>query len=215
MRLSGDLEKQLNCTIQDSLYKIVIGPSPIVVEETAKDGRARVIFEPEGDVRCIEWLIQRSLFAFLKEDKNADGAFFVQRSESSFEAHIVECKRTINQDSWHKAKRQMRWTLIRLRALAGVLGIELANVVCYTAYCDDELQADSSPDPAESKISIGDEEPSTPEDIEDQQTRRRQFDWDGEEVHLRDFDSAFPHRKLPLQLNAGVGVGSCPVARSG
>jgi hypothetical protein len=215
MKLSGDLERQLKCSIQDSIYKLVTGPSPIIVEETAKDGRAHVTFQPEDGAHCIEWLMQQGLFKFIKDDKNADGAFFVQRSERSFEAHVVECKRTINQDSWDKAKRQMRWTLIRLRALAGVLGVELANVVCYTAYCDDELQADSSPDPAESKIPIGDEEASIPEDAEIQRTLRRQFDWDGEEVHLRDFDDAFPHRKLPLQLNAGVGIGSFPVARAG
>jgi hypothetical protein len=215
MKLSGDLERQLKCSIQDSLYKIVIGPSPIIVEEAAKDGSARVSFEPQGGVRCIEWRISQGLFKFIKEDKNADGAFFVQRSESSFEAHIVECKRTINQESWNKAKLQMRWTLLRLRALAGVLGFELANVVCYTAYCDDELQAESSPDPAETKIPIGDDEPAIPEDVEIQRTLRRQFDWQSEQVHLRDFDDPFPHRKLPLQLNEGVGVGSFPVAEGG
>lgn len=212
MKLAGDLEKQLKSSVQDSLYRIVIGPSPVVVEETAKDGRARVVFEPAEGARCVEWHVQQRLFNFLKEDKNADGAFFVQCRERSFEAHIVECKRTINQDSWDKAKRQMRWTLLRLRALAGVLGVELASVVCYTAFCEDELHPDSSPDPAEGKIPIGDEEPLSPEDAEAQLALRRQFDWEGDEVNLRDFEGAFPHRKLPLELKEGVGVGSFSIA---
>lgn len=213
MRLSGDLEQKLGCTIQKNLFRLVAGPDPIVVEEMENDGRARVELVPPDGARCIEWRIQGNLFGFLKENKNADGAFFVERRDGAFEAHIVECKRTINQDSWDKAKRQMRWTLVRMRALAGVLGIKLTRVVCYTSYCEDELAPDSSPDPAESKVPIGDEEPSSPEDAEAQMALRRQFDWEGEEVHLRDFDGGFLHQKVPLQVNAGVGVGSCLVRR--
>lgn len=207
MILVGELAARLQATTQKDLYKIITGPSPILVEEAESDGRARVTFTAAAGRRCVAWKIQGKLWSFLKDSANADGAFFVERDDGDFDAHIVECKRTVTQDSWSKAKRQMFWTLLRLRALAGVLGVPIARVVFYTAYCDDELLPDSSPEPAESKIPLGDDEPVTLEDAADVEARQRQFDWEGAAVNLRDFKGEFPHRKVQLRLDNGIGVG--------
>jgi hypothetical protein len=60
------------------------------------------------------------------------------------------------------------------------------------------------------RISIG-EDPPAPEDAEDLETVRRQFDWDGDVVHLPDFSSPIPHRKLALDQRDGIGVGTFPL----
>lgn len=142
---------------------------------------------------------------------NADGAFFVVTDPGAAEAHVIECKRTVTQDAWSKAKRQMRSTLLRLRALAGVLGVELRSVVCYTAFCEDELSPESMPEPAELKVPLGDEEPQTPEAALDLDAVRRQFDWEEAFVHLPDISGSITHRKLPLDLVNDRGVGKFSV----
>ena len=207
MKLAGDLEQRLRAAIHRTLFRAVRAPDGVRIEETESDGRADVQLTPPEGALCIEWKIQSKIFGFLKDTNNADGAFFLVAGDGTVEAHIVECKRTVTQDAWSHAKRQMRSTLLRLRALAGVLGVDIAKVVCYTAHCDDQLEPDSVPEPAEGKISLGDDPPA-PEDAEDLETVRRQFDWDGDVVHLPDFASPIPHRKLPLEQVDGVGTGT-------
>jgi hypothetical protein len=210
VRLSGALEQRLTESIQPSFYRIVCGAEPLVVEEMAAEGRARVEIENDAGGAAIEWKIQGNTFGFLRDTKNADGAFFVRRGEDGVEAHIVECKRTVTQQSWSKAKLQMRWTLLRLSALAGVLGVTIHRVVCYTAYCDDEIDPESSSNPAAGKVMSGeDEDVASPEDAEDIAARRRLFDWHEEQVYLREMAPRVPHKKLRLTRDAAnVGVGS-------
>jgi hypothetical protein len=207
MKLAGDLEQRLSRSIQRALYRVVHAPDLVIVEENAQDGRARLAID--AGAPAVEWRIDRPVFGFLSETKNADGAVFVLRGGDEVEAHVVECKRTVTQESWGKAKLQMRWTLLRLFALAGVLGLTITRVTCYTAYCSDEIEPDSSPNPTAGKAMTGEEEEATtPDDIEDVEARRRLFDWDGERVHLRDFALPFLHKKLALTLRDGVGVGA-------
>lgn len=106
--------------------------------------------------------------------------------------------------------------MVRLRALAGVLVLRLTRVVCYTAYCDDEIEPDSSPDPAEGKLMSGEDDGAPSEDrLLDLEARRRQFDWAGPRIHLRDVEAPIPHRKLQLDRVEGVGVGTFPLDASG
>lgn len=207
MKLDGDVVQRLRAAVQRTLFRVVRAPDVIRVEEMADEGRAEVTFPPPDGSLCIEWAIQKNVFGFLKDAQNADGAFFVLTGDDAAEAHVVECKRTITQDSWSKAKLQMRSTLLRLRALGGVLGVEITKVIGYTAYCDDELDPDRSPDPSITKISVGDEPPA-PEDAEDAGAVRNQFDWGSEVAHLRGFSEPLTHRKLKLQMSDGVGRGS-------
>jgi hypothetical protein len=209
MRLGGDVAKRLACALYDAHYSVRAAPETIVVAERDSAGRAEVTLRlPEGK-RCIEWRVQGNLFGFLKGNLNADGAIFVLGDGDDAEAHILECKLTVNPDSWSKAKLQMRATLLRLRALAGVLGLRLTRVVCYTAYCDDDVEPDSSPDAAEGKIMSNEDDAAPSEDrFLDLEARQRQFDWRRPSIHLRDFDVPIPHRKLPLEQVHGVGTGT-------
>jgi hypothetical protein len=127
----------------------------------------------------------------------------LQRSDGAWEAHILECKVTINQDAWSKAMRQMRWSLMRLRALAGVLGVRFQHVVLYTAFRKDEMLKD----PVLLKMPVGDWQPPTAEQAEAVDALKRQRDWPQEdtgEIRLEGFDERFLHRKVKLD---GQGMG--------
>ncbi len=211
MKLAGDLEQRLSRSIQRAFYRIVRAPDPVIIEETAEDGLAHLTLD--AGALAVEWKIQSKVFGFLGDTKNADGALFVLRGGDEVDAHVVECKRTMTQESWSKAKLQMRWTLLRLFALAGVLGLTIRSVTCHTAYCAEEIEPDSSPNPLAGKAMSGEaEEATTAEGAEDVEARRRLFDWNGEHLHLRDFEVPVRHKKLPLALDQGVGVGSFALA---
>lgn len=94
-------------------------------------------------------------FNFLLEWSNADGAILFLRQDGSLGAWIVECKRTVKEASWKKARMQMKWTLARLRAIAGVLRLPLSVVTFGTAFRVDQLSPQSSPNPALGKQQIG------------------------------------------------------------
>ena len=102
----------------------------------------------------------------------------------------MECKRTINLESWNDAKIQLRWSLARVRALAGVLGVPISRACCYTAYREETF----STNPGLVKLLIAGPSPSDPLS----QGFRAQFDWPDEEIDLGPYPSRWPHRKVKL-----------------
>ena len=134
--------------------RILHPPKDAIVRERSEPGKAHVALTlPEGCL-CIQWNLPTGLLRVLKEEANADGAFILQRPDGGFEAHVVECKTTVDRSTWRKARLQMRWTLSRLRALAGVLGVELRRGVLYTAFRMDKLSPDSDRNPLVQKRRI-------------------------------------------------------------
>ena len=190
--------RQLADSIQKSLYEWCDGQA--LVEEREKDGKAQVTCVLPPGARCIQWRIEaQTLFPFLKERMAADGALLLLLANGQWEAHIMECKLTVNQDAWARAKRQMRWSLVRLRALAGVMNVRLDRVVCYTAYREDALE------PGLLKLPIGVLQPENEEQAEDLETLREQVDWRDLEIKLRGFDGSFAHHKVQLDTQDGSG----------
>jgi hypothetical protein len=201
MKPPGDFLRALRNTVQKDLVQIIRPPAPAFIWETESDGRAKVAFVLPENSYGVQWMFKGNLFGFLKSNENADGALLVHRDDGSFDAHVVECKVTVNLDSWAKAKRQLRWTVTRLQAVAGALGIQIQRVFCYTAYrSDDEMQPDSAPDPTQAKLSLGDELPSAEVNREIDDTAQRQFDWPDSTIRLRDFDGLFPHERIELTV---------------
>lgn len=144
---SGELEARLESNIRAGLYELLRAPQGATVVERNVAGEASVAFTlPEGCL-CIKWSLPPETFGVLRDKANADGAFILRRADGSFEAHVVECKRTINRTKWAEVRKQMRWTLSRLRALAGILGVELRHGVLYTAFRADDLSPESAPNP--------------------------------------------------------------------
>lgn len=115
---AGDLAHRLNTLIKATapdrqrrpcpVYELVLPPNKAIVGEAEMSGEAEIACEiPEG-CTCIQWRLPTGLFAFLQQDKNADGAFVIQRADGAFEAHIMECKRTVDQTKWSEILQQMR-----------------------------------------------------------------------------------------------------------
>jgi hypothetical protein len=201
MKRLGDVEDVLRRTIQPQLYQIRLGPCEVVVRERQNEGRAEVRCTVPESARCIVWDIEKGLFPFLRSNECADGALLIERSDGAFEAHVVECKRTIQQDSRSKAKKQMAWTLVRLHALAGALGRRLERAMLYTAYYADQL----SKDPGLLKVPVGTAGALTEEDAAAVEALEGQFDWPEAEIELRGFDGRFPHRAICLNDAASEG----------
>jgi hypothetical protein len=112
----GDLEARLKVWLKPDLWKKRAGV--VLVEETSEGGKALVKFELPPGEEGIQWhLAGSSLFPVLKEEKNADGVFMLKSPRGGWEAHVVECKKTVGTRTWRDAREQMRWTIARLRAV--------------------------------------------------------------------------------------------------
>jgi hypothetical protein len=147
------------------------------------------------------------LFGFLKDKKNADGALLVWRDDGSrdgcFEAHVMECKKTVDQSKWNDILQQLRWTFMRLRAVSGALGVPLRRVTFYTAYREDKLSSTSSRNPVLPRNPITSRF-AKPEEVIDR-PRQLQMDWQNDDIALGDFEGRFAHRKIELD---GLGNGA-------
>ncbi|WP_437734147.1 hypothetical protein [Sorangium sp. So ce1335] len=212
-RHAGSLEQRLAAIIAPELgdggpfYEVLRPPSQATVKETKKDGYAEVACTiPEGHI-CIQWrLDETGRFLFLRGDKNADGALLLIGPDDWVEAHIIECKRKVTQGKWEDILQQMRWTLYKLLALAGVLGLSIDEVHLGTAYRVDELSEESSPNPALGKPTLGGTSQQTPGEDLLSESRLRQLAWENDEVHLPGFQGAFRHVKVQLDETSGRGV---------
>lgn len=113
-------------------------PSPdrasVVIEETTDDGRAEVTFTAPPGWRLEKLCLERCAFTWLEEQLSADGILLARSLEGTWQAHVVECKRTITEQKWPRVQRQLRGSCVRLLAVGGVLGLEIAKISLYTAY---------------------------------------------------------------------------------
>ncbi len=221
MKPSGNIEQRLAAHMRDKvttkmsgempLYLLVRHPDKAVVVEQEVAGEARIECSlPEGAL-CVQWSLPTGLFQFLKEEKNADGALLLWRDDGShdglFEAHVMECKTTVDQKTWNKVLQQVRWTFLRLRAVAGALGVPIQQVTFYTAYREDKLSSTSSRNPLVPRNPITSR--FAPPDERIERPRQLQMDWENDDITLGDFDGRFAHTKIALD---GRGNGSIRLA---
>lgn len=192
-------------------YAWVPAPGPVTVREAEREGEATVELTLPAGCECLELWLPTGMFNILAEDKNADGALLVAQPDGTLEAHVVECKKTVDSATWGKARAQMMWTLVKLQALAGALGEQIAGAVCYTAFREDRLSEDESPNPAYSERIIG-----VPESAAEQELRwgrRTQLEWMRGRIHLTGYRGELAHHRIPLDA-AGRGAGAL-VSRAG
>jgi len=216
MKLSGDIQSRLAAHMRDKItiktsgevpfYLLVRHPEKAVVVEQEVAGEARVECSlPEGAL-CIQWSLPTGLFQFLKSEMNADGALLIWRDDGSrdgfFEAHVMECKKTVEQSTWNKALKQLRWTLLRLRALAGALGVPIQRVTFYTAFREDTLSSTSSRNPLVPRNTITSRFAEPDEIIE--RPRRLLTAWEDDKIVFEGFEGHFVHHKIELD-DAGHG----------
>lgn len=174
----------------------------VSVTETSSDGAAEVTFHaPEG------WRLERlnlpEALTWLAVRNHADGIVFAQRPDGRWEAHIVECKATVSDNAWGKARQQFRGTRVFADAVAGVVGVELSAAVVYTAYRTSKIDAASSPDPIIAAIPVG--SPATRTTPERHAGR---VEWASADIAVEGF-GRLPHHKVQLEVgDTGVGHGA-------
>jgi hypothetical protein len=202
----GDIAERLAALVKTGLSREVRAPEKAVVVERERSGEAHVEFTlPEG-YTCVVWNLSTGLFGFLREDKNTDGVFFLCRGDGRVEAHIVECKKTVDSSKWSIAVQQMRWTLTKLLALAGALGVTLSRVVLYTAFRFDKLSADSSPNPIAARRTIEPRSEESAAETAFNDAARLQSAWEDGKVLLRGVQGELEHHKIELDKATGRGV---------
>lgn len=186
------------------IYRWVEPPGPVIVREVGAKGEAKVDLTLPGGHDYLELWLPTGLFEILLDDKNADGAVLVVSPDGSMEAHVVECKRTVDGGHWGKALQQMKWTLVKLRALAGALGMQIAGAVFYTAFREDRLSEEESPNPVSAERIVG--EPADAAETELQSGRQKQLGWMRGRIRLIGFERPFTHHKIPLDVEGRGGA---------
>jgi hypothetical protein len=213
IRASGALRERVASLLKTSkkarggaeraVYAWVAPPGSVIVRESEREGEATVEMTLPAACECLDLWLPTGLFEILQKDKNADGAHLLIFEDGRIEAHVTECKKTIDQTTWLDATEQMRWTLVKLQALAGALGEHLAGAVLYTAYREDRLSEEESANPAQTERLVG--VPQGEREIELTYTRRKQLEWTRGRVRLRGFHGDFPHHRIELDEEDGRG----------
>lgn len=150
MKLPGTLEQRLT-VMKPGRFRWVNEADVVVLE----DAGIRVAFALGGATSCIELRLNPDDVQFLRGGKCADFALLLARGEDEFEAHVVEHKRSVGEKEWPRIQEQLEWAIVRLHAIAGVLGIHIQNTLVYTAFCNDKLSRDRSANLVAMKIPVG------------------------------------------------------------
>lgn len=214
MKLAGTVAGRLRDLIDPELYAEVSG-AVVAVEEHDKQGRAIVRFRlPPDATNCVQWQFEHhndNRFRFLLGSAEAlsaaDGAFSFERAGGGYELHVIELKRKVTADSWIKAKSQMRWSLIRLLAFAGLLDIPWRRIVCYTGFSSDTLSPKLSPDVVLNKMLLLGGGPTPHEAREVDATVRHQLDWLEATITVAGlFESPIAHVKVAIGSDGEAAV---------
>ena len=173
----------------------------VTVSETASDGGAEVrVTVPDG------WRLERlslpEALSWLSVRNHADGIVFAQRPDGRWEAHIIECKATVSDNAWRKARKQFLGTRVFADAVAGVTGISISDAALYTAYRTSKIDPATSTDPIINVVPVG-----SASTRRDDARYAGRVEWASDDIIIDGFGRV-PHRKLHLTLDeAGVGVG--------
>jgi hypothetical protein len=166
--------------------------------ETAvlEDADVRVECDLAGSTMCVRLRLVPEDIQFLRNGHCADFALLLARGGDAFEAHVVELTRTAAREKWDTVRQQHEWAIVRLLAIAGVLGIEIEGVVAYTAYNRDKLTRD----PALLKV------PVDPENTRRWAEARRT--WESGRLRMDVLGRDVEHRRLPARED-GPAVVAC------
>lgn len=162
-----------------------------VVEETAKEGEAKVTFTSELDFIHIKTPNDKALF-FLKERKLADG-IILQRRDNDVFVHVIECKKNVKEKNWVDIKSQWGGALQTALAVCGVLGWpapSFEKIKLYTAYRKTALTPIETTNPTLLKMPVGLKKANTLPSV---------LEWQTNEVFL--LNHKFEHRKIQLDGN--------------
>jgi hypothetical protein len=198
-----NLARRLAARIADGVCWV--SEEPVDVFEEASGGEARITCAfAAGEVGLIFRLDEMS-FPFLRQKAAVDWLVLLHLPDGAFDAHLVECKRTVTWRKWHEIKGQMASSITRCRALAGALGGEIRRFHGYTAYRNDRLSTPRSPDPVFSRLPLGPGAVAQEEPAETREARAGHLDWEAGDLRLEGVGAVVPHRRVQLDPLSGVG----------
>jgi hypothetical protein len=202
MRLPGTIEERLNVLHADRCRLL----HEMDVAELEDEG-VRVDCSLGGATYGIHLRLKPEDVQFLRERVCADFALLLARGDEAFEAHIVELKKTVREKDWTHVQEQLEWAAVRMLAIGGVLGVQIHGVTVYTAFCNDKLSRESSPNLVGMKIPVG------PTDISSSDANLRRWaearlSWERGHVRMDVFGRDVEHRRIRAN-EAGRAAVAC------
>lgn len=123
----------------DLLNRDFVYPIPpnekIKIEEKSESGKGCCYFTSDSPVIFIKAKDRTPSIWSLSNNKRADGAFFVKRSDISSELHIIEMKSTLNHNDFLYVINQWKGMYLVSLAVLGILRVSPpSEVKVYVAY---------------------------------------------------------------------------------
>lgn len=139
-----------------------------------------------------------SSFLFVKNQRSVDGALLIPIKPTAFSVHLIELKKSVDETKWQDIKEQLSCSWLRIKAICGMLDIEVDSVTCYTGYQNDNL----STNPALMKLPLG---LSASSSSPASQFLRQRAEWYGKKISIDFWDKKLvTHHRVPLDA-AGLG----------
>jgi hypothetical protein len=179
---------------------------------TLEDAGLRVDCALDGAAACILLRLKERDVQFLRELVCADFALLLDRGEDAFEAHVVELKKSVDPKTWGHLQEQLQWAVVRLLAIAGVLGVRIDAVTVYTAFRRDRLAKELSPNPAAMKIPVAPAHPRAG-DAGALRWAEARRSWERGRVRMEVFGAEVEHRRIQAN-EAGRAAVTCRLRSS-
>ncbi len=172
-----------------------------------EDHGLRIDCSLAGATRAVQLRLKPQDIQLLRGSVCADFALLLERGDDVFEAHVIELKKSVGEWEWVHIREQLEWAVVRLLAIAGVLGIRLQGVTTYTVLCNDKLARESSANLAGMKIPVG--APSTTDtgaNVRRWAEARRS--WESGRLRMEAFARSVEHRRI-VTGEAGSAAVTC------
>lgn len=159
----------------------------VKVEEKEEAGKAEVLFSSTTNVLMSISLSQENRLKYINYSEVADGTVVELLENDKINLHIVECKKSVNEEKWEKVKNQLRGGIVNSLALGGVLNKSIKNIFLYTAFRNESFKKENSTNPVLLKATLGTNQKSS------------SLDWNDESIKI--LKNYFKHIKIQLDDN--------------
>lgn len=193
-RVQGKIDKLL----KSNMFQFVESGNKVVLDEKKSQGEAELTIKFNNPViipKDFEKFIQR--FDYVENSQCADYAI-IEDNNGVWVLHIIEFKRTVNQTKWNKCKIQFQGAIAMSKAICGILDINIDDIICYTAYVNENFKMKNTTAPAMLKLPLGKKTTNAFEEWKDES-----FILDlGDEMKIQ-----LNKIKLNLEKKEGIDVG--------
>ncbi len=175
-----DFEERLKFLAKNKYEK----SKSVKVEEIEEAGKAEVLFSSLSNELLSISLSQKNSLKYINYTQVADGTVVEFLSNNEANIHIVECKKSINEEKWEQVKNQLRGGIVNSLALCGILNQNIRDIFLYTAFRNENFRKENSTNPVLLKATLGTNQKSS------------SLDWDDNEIKILKKD--FSHTKIRL-----------------